>query len=39
MALKRIEGIFDAKQGTPEGDELEQLDSFVEAYEEEHSPI
>lgn len=39
MALKRIEAIFDAKPGTPEGDELEQLASFVEAYEEEHYPI
>lgn len=39
MALKRIEAIFDAKPGTPEGDELEQLTSFVEAYEEEHYPI
>ncbi|MDW1461225.1 hypothetical protein R7F07_01975 [Vibrio sp. YT-16] len=39
MALKRIEAIFDAKLGTPEGDELEQLISFVEAYEEEHYPI
>jgi hypothetical protein len=39
MALKRIEAIFDARPGTPEGDELEQLASFVEAYEEEHYPI
>ncbi len=39
MALKRIEAIFDAKPGTPEGDELEQLASFVEAYEEEHYSI
>lgn len=39
MALKRIETIFNAKPGTPEGDELELLASFVEAYEEEHYPI
>ncbi|MGO2418714.1 MAG: hypothetical protein ACTH7F_02985 [Vibrio casei] len=39
MALERIKAIFDAKPGTPEGDELEKLASFVEAYEEEHYPI
>lgn len=39
MALERIEAIFDAEPGTPEGDELEQLASFVEEYEEEHYPI
>lgn len=39
LALKRIETLFDADPGTPEGDELEQLASFVEAYEEEHYTI
>lgn len=39
MALKRIETIFNAKPGTPEGDELELLAYFVEAYEKEHYPI
>ncbi|MCU7986550.1 MULTISPECIES: hypothetical protein [unclassified Shewanella] len=39
MALIRIEALFDAEPGSPEGDELELLVSFVEAYEEEHYPI
>lgn len=34
LALKRIEALFDAEPSTPEGDELERLASFVEAYEE-----
>lgn len=38
--LKRIEEIFDAKPGTPDGDELELLSLLVEKYEEEkYSPI
>ncbi len=36
MALERIEAIFDAEPGTPEGNELENLASFVEEYEEKH---
>ena len=39
MVLKRIETIFDAEPGTPEGDELEKLVSWVEAYEEKHFPF
>ncbi|MGR5280356.1 hypothetical protein [Photobacterium damselae] len=39
MVLKRIETIFDAETGTPEGDELEKLVSWVEAYEEKHFPF
>ncbi|WP_311567880.1 hypothetical protein [Photobacterium arenosum] len=39
MALKRIEALFDAEPNTPEGDELEKLISFVEAYENKHHPI
>ncbi|EKO3674209.1 hypothetical protein M3923_002914 [Vibrio metschnikovii] len=39
MVLKRIETIFDAEPGTPEGDELEKLVTWVEAYEEEHYPF
>ena len=35
----RIEALLDAEPGTPEGDELELLVSFVEVYEEEHYPI
>lgn len=39
LALKRIEALFDAEPGTPEGDELEMLVSLVEAYEDLHHPI
>ena len=35
-ALKRIEELFDAKQNTPEGDELEVLITLVSAYEDVH---
>ncbi|WP_282109221.1 hypothetical protein [Shewanella algicola] len=35
-AMKRIESLF---EGTPEGDELEKLVSWTEAYEEEHFPF
>ncbi len=38
-ALKRIEELFDADQGTPEADELELLAALVELYEQEHFPI
>ena len=38
-ALKRIEELFDAEQGTPEADELELLVALVELYEKEHFPI
>ncbi|MDA0154011.1 hypothetical protein OH460_16945 [Vibrio sp. Makdt] len=35
--LKRIEALFDvAEPGTSEGDELEKLMTWIEAYEEEH---
>ena len=33
-AMKRIDQIFDAKRGTPEGDELELLTTLVVLYEE-----
>jgi HTH-type transcriptional regulator/antitoxin HigA len=39
MALKRLEDIFDAKIGTPEGDELEILGILIEHYENEHFSI
>jgi len=39
VALKRIEEIFDAKPGTPEGDELELLSTLVELYEERTFPM
>ena len=38
-ALERLESIFDAKPGTPEGDELEILGILIANYEEEHFPI
>lgn len=38
-ALARIEEIFDAKPGTPEGDEFELLVTLVEMYEEKAFPI
>ena len=38
-ALARIEAIFEAKPGTPEGDELDLLSTLVELYEEEAFPI
>ena len=38
-ALNRLEKIFNAKQGTKEGDELEILSILVDKYENEHFPI
>ncbi len=37
--LNRIEEIFDAKAGTPEGDELEILGILVDEYEKRNFPI
>jgi HTH-type transcriptional regulator/antitoxin HigA len=37
--LARIEAIFDAKPGTPEGDELDLLATLVDLYEEKAFPI
>src|SRR5215475_9486027 len=37
--LARIDEIFDAKPGTPKGDELELLLLLVETYEDERYPI
>lgn len=38
--LNRIEFLFDvAEPGTPEGNELEKLATWVEVYEEEHYPL
>ncbi len=39
QALERLEIIFDAKNGTPEGDELEVLGILIDQYENEHFPI
>lgn len=38
-ALARIEALFHAESGTPEGDELDILVTLVERYEDEHHPI
>jgi HTH-type transcriptional regulator / antitoxin HigA len=38
-ALKRLELIFDSKQGSKEGDELEVLGILIDQYENEHFPI
>jgi HTH-type transcriptional regulator/antitoxin HigA len=38
-ALRRIEKLWGAPQGTAKGDELEVLATLVEAYEREHYPI
>lgn len=38
-AMSRLETIFDAKPGSPEGDELEVLGILIEKYEQEHYPI
>ena len=39
QALKRLDEIFDAKQGTSEGDELELLGLLIDQYEKEKFPI
>lgn len=39
MAINRLEAIFDAQPGTPEGDELEVLGILIDKYEQEHYPI
>lgn len=38
-AFRRLEGIFQAEAGTPEGDEMEILVALIEAYENKHFPI
>lgn len=39
LALARLEKIFDAEVGTPEGDELELLSLLIDNYEKIHYPI
>jgi HTH-type transcriptional regulator/antitoxin HigA len=39
QALQRLEVIFDAKNGSPEGDELEVLGILIDKYENEKFPI
>jgi HTH-type transcriptional regulator/antitoxin HigA len=38
-ALQRLEDVFDAIPGTPEGDELEVLGVLIDNYEKEYFPI
>jgi HTH-type transcriptional regulator / antitoxin HigA len=38
-ALKEIEGLMSARQGTPEGERLDVLVTLVEAYERKHFPM
>ncbi len=37
--LRRIEALWGASQGTPEGDELDVLATLAESYESEHYPV
>jgi HTH-type transcriptional regulator / antitoxin HigA len=39
ITLNRLEVIFDAQVGTPEGDELELLSLLIDNYEKIHYPI
>ena len=39
QALQRLEIIFDAKVGSPEGDELEVLGILIDKYENEKFPV
>jgi HTH-type transcriptional regulator/antitoxin HigA len=38
-ALREIERVWGAKEGTPEGDRLDVLTTLVEAYEQKHFPM
>jgi HTH-type transcriptional regulator/antitoxin HigA len=38
-AMRRIEAVWGAAPGTPEGDELDVLVTLAEAYERQHYPI
>lgn len=38
-ALARLEVIFDAKPGTPQGDEMEVLGMLIDKYEQKNDPI
>lgn len=37
--FQRLEHVFQAKEGTPEADEMEILVTLIEAYENKHYPI
>ena len=38
-ALRRVEALWDSRQGSPASDELDVLATLIEAYEREHYPI
>ena len=38
-ALRRLDTVFQADEGTPEADEMEVLVTLIEAYENKHYPI
>lgn len=38
-AFARLESIFQAKEGTPEGDEMEIPATLIEVYENKHYPV
>lgn len=39
VALRRLEAVFQAEDGTSEADEMEVLVTLIEAYENKHYPI
>ena len=39
IKLKRLEEIFQAKQGTPEGEEAEKLSKEIRKFDEKNYPI
>jgi HTH-type transcriptional regulator/antitoxin HigA len=39
QAMKKIDALMDAQPNTPEGDQLDTLVTWVEAWEAEHYPI
>jgi HTH-type transcriptional regulator/antitoxin HigA len=39
LAMNRLEAIFDAEPGNPEGDELDLLSLLIDNYEKIHFPI
>jgi HTH-type transcriptional regulator / antitoxin HigA len=39
VALRRLEAVFQAEDGSPESDEMEVLVTLIEAYENKHYPI
>ena len=38
-ALRRVEELWDSREGSAEGDELDVITTLIEAYEREHYPI